>query len=216
MTFFDQFDAVYCITLPHRADRRVHAEAEFSRIGLLPRVEWVDGVLWYPGHFGCTASHRKVWQIALESGHKQVLVFEDDLVAHDRQVAWLEIEPVPPEGWGILNLGGFWDNRSKVREVRSRWLAVTNVWSTGALALTAVTMARLLAGIPELRRGTLREYRAVNHIDWFLGKDGDRYNTWHPAFLPFSQSDDLPSNVANHPPSKRMQERFHQHSGVKP
>jgi Glycosyltransferase family 25 (LPS biosynthesis protein) len=94
-------DAVYCINLRERSDRRREAEAEFRRVGLLPRVtfflaerptrqEWdafcaagrgpSDGrVALTAGSLGCWRSHRAVLEHARRLGHQRVLVFEDDV-----------------------------------------------------------------------------------------------------------------------------------------
>ncbi len=82
-------DATYCINLPHRADRRRQATAQFEKSGIHQRVIFFDAT---PGNgversgglsdgqAGCCASHLNVLRAAKEAGYRQILVFEDDIV----------------------------------------------------------------------------------------------------------------------------------------
>jgi Glycosyltransferase family 25 (LPS biosynthesis protein) len=81
-------DAAYCINLAHRPDRRIQAETQFGDADIADRVEFftaIDGLhLAHPatmshGQAGCTASHLSVMRTALESGYRNVLIFEDDV-----------------------------------------------------------------------------------------------------------------------------------------
>jgi hypothetical protein len=83
-----RIDAAYCINLAHRLDRRRHAEAQFGKSGIADRVAFftaIDGrYIAHPptmshGQAGCTASHLAVMRTAVESGHHNVLIFEDDV-----------------------------------------------------------------------------------------------------------------------------------------
>jgi len=77
------FDRLYCISLKDRTDRRERAKQEFSRIGILDRVEFV---LVDKDHNdpcrGIFASHLLCMKKALDAGAEQWVVFEDDIVFH--------------------------------------------------------------------------------------------------------------------------------------
>ena len=80
-------DAIYCINLPARTDRRRAVEQQFRSVDLADAVEFfaaVDGkTISHPrvvsdGQAGCTASHMAVLRKAEARGLRHVLVFEDD------------------------------------------------------------------------------------------------------------------------------------------
>ena len=106
---WDYFDKIYCISLAERPDRRAEAAAQFARVGLGERVEFVvvqkhptdceQGI--YESHLLCIAR-------GLARGAKQMLIFEDDILfdgfttaALERCTAFLAAEP----GWHMLFLG---------------------------------------------------------------------------------------------------------------
>jgi GR25 family glycosyltransferase involved in LPS biosynthesis len=75
------FDKAYCISLDARTDRREEARAQFAKVGLTDKVEFVV----VPKHpFDCEQgvyeSHRICMQKGLAAGARQILIFEDDIV----------------------------------------------------------------------------------------------------------------------------------------
>lgn len=77
------FDRLYCISLRDRTDRRERARLEFSRMGIVERVEFV---LVDKDHNdpcrGIFASHLLCMEKAIDAGARQWVVFEDDVVFH--------------------------------------------------------------------------------------------------------------------------------------
>jgi len=109
VTAWDYFDKIYCISLAERSDRRAEAAAQFARVGLGERVEFVvvqkhptdceQGI--YESHLLCIAR-------GLARGAEQMLIFEDDILfdgfttaALERCIAFLAAEP----GWHMFFLG---------------------------------------------------------------------------------------------------------------
>lgn len=82
----DIFDGILYINLAHRTDRRKHIEYELfeSPVSKLlnisrKKVTRIDGVYNpHKGHLGCTESHIKAQQYALDHGWERVLILEDD------------------------------------------------------------------------------------------------------------------------------------------
>ncbi|WP_050420603.1 class I SAM-dependent methyltransferase [Bradyrhizobium tropiciagri] len=81
-------DAAYCLSLPRRADRRQKAAAQLRAAGLEGSVTFFDAIdgaaLDHPhvvsdGQAGCAASHLAALRAASETGHRHVLIFEDDV-----------------------------------------------------------------------------------------------------------------------------------------
>ncbi|MEW6666893.1 MAG: glycosyltransferase [Thermodesulfobacteriota bacterium] len=75
------FDRIYCISLDERADRREEAKIQFSRVGLLERVEF-SLVRKHPidCEQGIYESHMACIRNGLQAGAGTVLVFEDDIL----------------------------------------------------------------------------------------------------------------------------------------
>ena len=77
---WDFFDRLYCISLQEREDRRKSALKEFSKVGLIDRVEFVLGECHpYDMEQGVYESHMVCLREGLEAGAKNIVIFEDDV-----------------------------------------------------------------------------------------------------------------------------------------
>jgi hypothetical protein len=106
---WDVFDRIYCISLSERADRQREARAQFDRVGLSHRVEFLL-VSKHPAdpEEGIFTSHRECLRRGLDAGAETILVFEDDILfdrfsgeALRNAAAFMAAEP----GWDILFMG---------------------------------------------------------------------------------------------------------------
>ncbi|HWR97406.1 MAG TPA: hypothetical protein VN317_03220 [Candidatus Methanoperedens sp.] len=106
---WDFFDKIYCISLAERSDRRAEAAAQFARVGLAERVEFVV-VQKHPTdrEQGMYESHLLCLTRGLAQGAEQMLIFEDDIffdgftpAALERCTAFLAAEPC----WHMFFLG---------------------------------------------------------------------------------------------------------------
>lgn len=80
------FDAIYCISVDMRVDRRDTAKLQFEKLGILQRVEFVL-VKKHPRNQeeGIFQSHMECLNRGLDAGAKHILIFEDDiLIRHFR------------------------------------------------------------------------------------------------------------------------------------
>jgi GR25 family glycosyltransferase involved in LPS biosynthesis len=79
---WDFFDKIYCISLVERPDRRQEAKAQFARVGLAHRVEFVMVPKDPPEDCarGIFNSHMLCMRKALQAGAGHILIFEDDIV----------------------------------------------------------------------------------------------------------------------------------------
>jgi hypothetical protein len=103
------FDRLYCVSLREREDRRKSAQAEFAKVGLGHRVEFIIGDrLSDDFEKEVYESHMLCLRKGLESGAKNIVIFEDDV----------EFDGFDPEklnfcvdflrqnsGWKVLLLG---------------------------------------------------------------------------------------------------------------
>jgi hypothetical protein len=107
--FWDLFDAVYCVSLKSRGDRRRAVARRFARVGLGDRFAFWDATECRENpYFGCWESHMALMRHAVRNGIERLLVFEDDVLftrapseADLRAVATL----LDAGGWNVIQLG---------------------------------------------------------------------------------------------------------------
>jgi len=78
---WDYFDKIFCISLVERPDRRENAEAEFSRVGLADKVEFLI-VNRHPHDCeqGIYESHLTCIKNGIQAGAGHIVIFEDDIL----------------------------------------------------------------------------------------------------------------------------------------
>lgn len=157
------FDAIYCISVDDRFDRREQVGKQFAGVGLLERVEFVL-VVRHPENRekGIFESHMLCLQRGLTAGAQHILVFEDDVFFRDCDPrvlaeACLHLERL--EAWNGLFLGGI-SSGSRKAGVKSL-VSIKYRCLAHAYALNAPFAARIVreewSGIPYdglLRRNT--------------------------------------------------------------
>lgn len=129
---WDYFDAIYCISLAARPDRRRSAEVQFERVGLAERVEFLVTEK-HPADAeqGIYESHMTCLRKGIAAGARAIMIFEDDVVFERFDAAVLagcvDFLATTP-AWrcfffGCLVLGSRRTNNRAVLEVRYRSLA---------------------------------------------------------------------------------------------
>jgi hypothetical protein len=102
------FDRIYCISLTDRSDRRASAAEEFSRVGLLPQVEFVT-VRRHEENSeqGIFESHMNCIDAGLAAGARNIVIFEDDVIFRRYSTDTLRacIEFVSTRPWSLLFFG---------------------------------------------------------------------------------------------------------------
>lgn len=78
---WDSLDRIYCISVSERTDRQADARAQFIKMGLARRVEFVI-VQKHPENCeqGIFEAHRLCMQKGVDAGAERMLIFEDDIV----------------------------------------------------------------------------------------------------------------------------------------
>lgn len=126
------FDRIFCISLDERTDRREEAKIQFSRVGLLERVEFAL-VKKHPRDCeqGIYESHMTCIRNALQADARNILIFEDDILFERFSRSTLKhcvdfLSTVPD--WNLLFLGCLVRSSKRtananVLEVRYRSLA---------------------------------------------------------------------------------------------
>lgn len=76
---FDFFTKIYCINLDERTDRWEHAKNEFSKLGILDKIERFSAIKHEDGRIGIIKSNLEILKIAKHNNYDNVLIFEDDV-----------------------------------------------------------------------------------------------------------------------------------------
>jgi hypothetical protein len=97
----------FVINLDSRTDRFDHVSSEFDKIG--KGFERFSAIPHCDGAIGCTASHVKCLELAIERGYDYVAICEDDITFTKPEVFLKSLhrfESSPPKQWDMLLLGG--------------------------------------------------------------------------------------------------------------
>jgi len=70
-------DEIYCMGLKKETGRKERAIAQFREIDI--KVVWVEAIKARPPRLGCLKTHQAIIRMAKEAGHKNVLIFENDI-----------------------------------------------------------------------------------------------------------------------------------------
>lgn len=98
---------IFVINLDSRPDRFDHIYSEFHKIGKV--FERFSAIPHHDGAIGCTSSHIRCLELAIERGYDYVVICEDDITFTNPN-AFLKslsrFENLPPDEWDVLLLGG--------------------------------------------------------------------------------------------------------------
>ena len=101
----DFFKNIYVINLDRRKDRWAEVQGELQKLGIQQRAQRISGVD-LGSHPGCTASHKKFLDLAIQNGSGASLVIEDDAqIMSDWQESLHNGLKRLPDDWDILYLG---------------------------------------------------------------------------------------------------------------
>ncbi len=112
----EYFDEIYCINLEHRNDRWENCKNQFDKYSInVTRFNaingkevcpnGVNGLL--PGEVGVIRSNYNVIKQAKESGHKKIIIFEDDVeLCDDFGERFVLHYNITPDDWRFLYMGG--------------------------------------------------------------------------------------------------------------
>ena len=118
----EMFDGVYCLNLASRKDRWDGMERKFRFFDLkVQRAEALPGKLvtgyWEmlskqhdyhtnANNLACAISHVQIWNSALASGKKKILVLEDDVRIHrNSEQLTRDFMTLVPDNWDLLYFG---------------------------------------------------------------------------------------------------------------
>jgi glycosyl transferase family 25 len=102
-------DKVVYINLDKRTDRRADMERMLSSFG--SKVVRYAAHETNPGFVGCMQSHVGVLELALRSGWKNVLIFEDDVAWHNFHEGYVLAEHLASQPYDVIHFGPSQSNR---------------------------------------------------------------------------------------------------------
>jgi len=167
MSVMNFFTNIYVINLDKRTDRWASIQHELRKLGVADRAIRVSGVD-LGGHPGCTASHKKVLDIAIANGKGVSLVIEDDALICDN---WAELltsslygSNTLPGDWDILYLGYNLDPTSQGMAppnfVGHNLIELYGCLTTHMYAVNCNNLDRITK-----YRALMESYPAINQID---------------------------------------------------
>lgn len=114
-------DRIFCINVAARTDRWEHVQKLCAKFGFeVTRFDAVTGILnnGVPcGNSGCTASHRELLNLMVESLWPNMLVLEDDFdILHvDFMDKFARVSAELPADWDMFYLGGHYGEQPIAR-----------------------------------------------------------------------------------------------------
>lgn len=150
------------INLPARIDRKERLQQRFRQhriyaslaLGIVetPTSDWTAA----PGAWGCSLSHQKLFQEALQQNYDSLMIFEDDALPVEDfttrlNTLWADV----PSDWQILYLGC--NNIEMPIPVTGRVARVRRAFTTHAYALKPAAMKAILEH-PEIKT------HAIDHV----------------------------------------------------
>jgi len=176
------FEAIYCISVDDRIDRREQVKKQFAAVGLLERVEFVL-VARHPENRekGIFESHMLCLERGLATGAQHIMIFEDDVFFRDfdpRTLAEACLHLDHLESWNGLFLGGITSTSRK-----------TGVKSLVSIKYRCLSHAYAL-NAPFARRIVREEWSGIPYDGLLRRNNGDFFATYPMcAFQGLSESD---------------------------
>lgn len=154
------FDSGYYINLDFRSDRNDYITNLFKDIGLyefVQRVSAIDGtgeVKDYIRQQYCSASHKKVYNIAKKLNYKNFVVFEDDFMLYNtEQYNGLNViesaldQLKEMDDWDIIYFGGYIFDKT-IKKVNTNLLKVDTVLTLHGYGVSESGVDKLLKHEP--------------------------------------------------------------------
>lgn len=174
------FDRIYCISIDEREDRREKAQAQFTTVGLLDRVEFVI-VAKHPENRtqGIFESHMHCLRKGLKAGADHILIFEDDVFFQKFDERLLHEACAALENstnWDALFLGCITGGSKKTEHktlVRVQYRCLAHAYAVNRPFAQRI-VRKEWKGIPfdELLRRQQQEFYALYPMCAFQGRDG--------------------------------------------
>jgi glycosyl transferase family 25 len=100
------FENTLFINLKHRVDRLEHIQNEFKKMGI--NGERFDAIMDDNGAIGCTKSHIRCLELAIERDYEQIFICEDDITFLNCETLQNSLQKFNQNchNWDVLIIGG--------------------------------------------------------------------------------------------------------------
>jgi GR25 family glycosyltransferase involved in LPS biosynthesis len=167
MNSFDFFDEIYCINLDERVDRWEHAQNEFTKAGILDKVQRFSAIRDVDGRFGIIKSNLAIVKMAKEKKLKNVLIFEDDvefIVDDPQAVLQTSINQVKDIKWHLFYLGA--NTHEKLIKFKPNLILLKNAFAVHSMAYSDLMYDTFIRKFDNLK--TIRTFDDI--LDVYLAK----------------------------------------------
>lgn len=142
---------VLYINLAERTDRHEHILQQMNLIGLNPFAQRFDAIkLRQGGALGCSVSHLKCLQLALNNRWDHVLICEDDILFLDPKLfidQFNKCLQTSDDNWDVIMLAG--NNVPPYQHVNDSCVKITKCLTTTGYLVKRAYMPRLIQNIQE-------------------------------------------------------------------
>jgi glycosyl transferase family 25 len=165
----DSIKHIFYINLAHRTDRKAHIETQLLKIGL-QGFQRFNAIKMENGAVGCSMSHLKVLQQALNSGLDHVLIVEDDIEFLDPALFRTQLECFLQKRsgslWDVVLFAG--NNMPPYKTIDETCVKVTRCQTTTGYLVNGHYIEKLMNNIRTGLTNLLRDPR--NHIQFAIDK----------------------------------------------
>jgi len=211
---WDYFDEAWCINLDHRTDRWENVQKEFSKVGLLDKIQRFSAIKHDKGTIGLILSNLKLIEMAKEKKLKNILIFEDDVHFINDTLTILEksIEQIENLKWWLFYLGANTHTPLQlISKLKPNILQLQNAFATQSVAYSNLTYDLFIKQFSKFEN--LNTIESSDFIDVWLCNNFQKKNlclVTNPIITTQSTSySDIEKRNVNY---NFMEQRFHENT----
>jgi GR25 family glycosyltransferase involved in LPS biosynthesis len=171
----DRIPKIFVINLPHRVDRLESIKKELDRMGLLHKMEVVEGVIIDVGALGTAGvaeARARCLDLAQERGYEMVMILEDDCkFLFDKETVYSEIETflnTAPPDWNGLWFGSFFP---WIYQSNFNWIETVGITQDTATLIHSRFYDQLINGYRMCRDKYIETQNELYNTDAWLGEE---------------------------------------------
>jgi GR25 family glycosyltransferase involved in LPS biosynthesis len=197
------FQHTLFINLDYRTDRLAHVKGELDKLGI--QGERLNAVKMKAGNVGCTLSHIKCLDLAIERGWDQVFICEDDITFTNPAVLLESARKFVESGisWDVLVIGG--NNCPPYEEIGDFCARVHNIQTTTGYIVKKeyyqVLLTNFKEGLAKLMREPDKKKQYSIDIYWKNLQHTDRWFILKPlTVIQYYDFSDIEEKVVDYAP----------------
>ena len=190
----------FVINLESRTDRMAHVEAEFSKINL--KCNRFNAIKMKNGAVGCTLSHIRCLEFAIQNDYDQVFICEDDItfLNHNQMMKSLKKFNNKINTWDVLLIGG--NVIQPYTQIEDFCLKVTNIQTTTGYVVNKhyyrILMDNFKTGLEQLLRTNEKKLYAIDMYWKHLQSKGEWYFLYPLTVTQYENYSDIEERETNY------------------